>query len=225
MALVRMRRAKKSAKRPKTPNRRIVEGPLQLLAEDGKSTKVWVVLTSQFLVYGKTRQDTPSCEIRISDIVSVHQNGQQFQKFDSAVRADRRASQPDKEVEVEGSFPTSIVESYRLKQSPSIRDVDAAALAQDEDFLVGTYPEGYFRGRPFIFRAADSYERDVWWRCLSKVFRNHDAMMKESEEEMERYTSLGRLRRYIRGIYLGDRCQIFVAFLVSSIETMSCIGG
>lgn len=75
LRLVRLRR-KRKPKLPKPPNRRIIEGPLQLVVDkDGKeeTIKCWVVLTSEWISFGLTRVDTPSNEIRINDIVAVYQ--------------------------------------------------------------------------------------------------------------------------------------------------------
>jgi hypothetical protein len=75
MRLVRLRRKKKQQNVPKPPNRRIVEGPLELVQEGTKETiKCWVVLTSEWLTYSANRVDTPIDEIRTHDMMMVHRN-------------------------------------------------------------------------------------------------------------------------------------------------------
>lgn len=83
--------------------------------------------------------------------------------------------------------------------------------------MICTYDAGYFQGHTFVFRAVDRFERDIWWRCIVRVFRNHDDIFghDDANKAVKSYTNIGRLRRRMRWIYLGDQSQIFVAVLVS----------
>jgi hypothetical protein len=72
------------------------------------------------------------------------------------------------------------------------------------------------QGRPFKFRAADSIERDKWWRCTMRVFRNHDELFQDDAEKkaVKAYSMIGRWRRWLRWRYLGDQSQVTLGFRV-----------
>ena len=77
-------------------------------------------------------------------------------------------------------------------------------------FAVCTTNSGYHKGRHFVFMASSIGEMEVWVASIVRVLR-YNMGRDTSYQKMSR---LDEARRYIRWMYLGDRCQLFVAVLI-----------
>ena len=73
-----------------------------------------------------------------------------------------------------------------------------------------TTKSGYHKGRHFVFMASSIGEMEVWVASIVRVLR-YNMGRDTSYQKMSR---LDEARRYIRWMYLGDRCQLFVAVLI-----------
>lgn len=78
------------------------------------------------------------------------------------------------------------------------------------DFAVVCAKTSYQRGRVFVFRAESKESAEQWSETLSRVLATY------LNVPVEQVGTLNRCRRTVRWFYVGDRCQIFVAFLILS---------
>jgi hypothetical protein len=193
---------KKKLKKKSITIERVLEGPLTLLDPKGDSTKdrkVWVMLSTESVSWSAEKDSTPMQKVFFTDMVGVHTK-----------TSDHPASNRD-HANLTGR---SGLQSYRQRYPPTERDMNAKEALPDDELIISTYEKGYFMGQHFTFRAADRYERDIWWRCSLRVLMHCEKLDQAFERELPTYHMLLRWQRTVDNIYQGDRSQMFTAGLV-----------
>lgn len=79
------------------------------------------------------------------------------------------------------------------------------------EFAIVTKKDSYHNGRVFQFRAPTVEDKEAWVASLVRVLAYH----RDNNIEPIKFNMLQTARRSVRWFYLGDRCQITVAALVS----------